>query len=365
MNQSLEQLSTLQVISQQENSLAPLEMIERAQIDSQVATARRFPRILSQARRAMLDFATIDEETAGACIYALPRGGKTIKGPSVRLAEIAVSTYGNLRAGSRIVATVTDGPTPHVVVQAVAHDLQTNVAITIEKRRRITKKKSKETIDEDDINLAANACSAIAFRDAVFKVIPRAFINPVFEAAKRVAIGDAKSFGEQRAKVVARLNQMGVTEERILAAVDARKVDDIDGEKLETLIGMGTALKEGGTVEEIFPAPQKSPAQSQTLPAPTTPPTDQQQATAATTAPTEQPKNTGNQFCEALEKIVTDAGHNFELFRFWGIETGNLPPDAKDWKAFADVPPTIAKKLAAAKHGLLGGLKNAAEVGAQ
>ena len=170
-----------------------LESMERATVDMQISTAKRYPRTLSTVKADMLSFATLDEETAASCFYTLPRGGKIIQGPSVRLAEIAVACYGNMKIGTRIIECVTSGEAPHVVVQAVAHDMQRNVAVSIEKRRRIVGKKSKGgAIDEDDINLAANAGSAIAFRDAVFKVVPLALINPVFEAAKKVAIGDVK-----------------------------------------------------------------------------------------------------------------------------------------------------------------------------
>lgn len=248
MTQELEILPTAE-------SNGMLEAIERASIDMQITTAKKYPRSLSKVKADMTAFATLDEETAQSCFYTLPRGGRTIQGPSVRLAEIAVSCYQNLRAGARVISTVTHGDTPHVIVQAVAHDLQNNVAITIEKRRRITKKRSKDAIDEDDINLACNACASIAFRDAVFKVVPQALIKPVYENAKMVAVGDIKSLGKRRQQVVDRLKQMGVFEDRMLARVSARKVDDIGPEELATLIGLGTALKDGEiTLEDAFPA---------------------------------------------------------------------------------------------------------------
>lgn len=235
-------------------------VLERAAIDMQIATAHQYPRTLSRVKADMLSFATLDEETAATCFYTLPRGNKVIQGPSVRLAEIAVSSYGNLRAGARVIETVSEGPNPHVVVQAIAHDLEKNVAVTIEKRRRIVgKKKNAGKIDEDDINLACNACAAISFRDAVFKVVPLALIKPVYEAAKKVAVGDVKSLALKRTQVVERLKQMGATEERILAVCEVPKIDDIDMSKLELLIGLGTALKDGEiTLEDAFPPVTKA-----------------------------------------------------------------------------------------------------------
>lgn len=230
-----------------------IEAITRAEVDVSIATARKYPRKLHEVKQAMLGFATLDQETAEGCFYTLPRGGKTIEGPSVRLAEIAVSCYGNLQAGARIIAVVPSGEAPHVVVQAVAKDLEKNITISVEKRRRIVKKRSKDTIDEDDINLAANACSAICFRDAVFKVVPLALVKPVFEAARKVAIGDARTLNDRRARCLDTFAKMGVTKERVLAKMEVKSVEDITLDHLQTLIGLHNAIKEGEVnVDEAF-----------------------------------------------------------------------------------------------------------------
>jgi hypothetical protein len=234
-----------------------LEAISRAEIDMAIATARRYPQHqpgqLSTVKQAMMTFATLDEETAASCFYSLPRGGKTIQGPSVRLAEIALSCYGNCRAGSRIISTVSTGDSPHVVVQAVVMDLEKNIAVSIEKRRRIVGKKSRNgAIDEDDINLATNACSAIALRDATFKVVPLALVKPVFEAARRVAIGDAKTLNTRRQQCIDAFAKMGVTKERILSKMEVKAVSDITLEHLETLIGLFNAIKEGELIDDVF-----------------------------------------------------------------------------------------------------------------
>src|SRR5262245_41350484 len=115
---------------------AALEQLQRAEIDVQIATAKKYPRHIATVKQSMLGFATLDEETARGCFYTLPRGGKAIQGPSVRLAEIAVSCYKNIRVASRIIESVTDGSSPHVTVQAVCTDIENNITVAIEKRRR-------------------------------------------------------------------------------------------------------------------------------------------------------------------------------------------------------------------------------------
>jgi len=249
-----------------------VESITRAETDVAIATAKKYPRQLAQVKQSMLSFATLDVETAEGCFYTLPRGGKNIQGPSVRLAEIALSCYGNLQAGSRIIAVVPTGDTPHVVVQAVAKDLEKNITISVEKRRRIVKKKLREFIDEDDINLAANACSAICFRDAVFKVVPLALIKPVYEQARRVAIGDAKTLSDRRARCLDTFAKMGVTKEKVLARLELKSVEEIGLEHIEILIGLHNAIKEGEVnIDDAFaPTPaQQAAADQQHKPAAT------------------------------------------------------------------------------------------------
>lgn len=329
-----------------------LSAITRAEIDMQVATARRYPRVLSKVKQDMLSFATLDEETAQSCFYTLPRGGKSIQGPSIRLAEIAISCYGNLKAGSRPIQTVTTGDNPHVIVQAVAFDMERNTSISIEKRGRIFAKKDKgggyKKIDEDDINLAVNRCSAIALRDAVYKVVPMALIRPVFLEAKRVAVGDVKSLAAKREKVIERLKQMGATEDRILAVVEARKIEDITLDKLETLIGLGTALKDGETsLEEAFPVAVKLDDPKQTKEAVTTP-----EAGAKEEAKEESTKSQQLLLMEAVRK----GGFSFIELVEWCVASGNLdgPIETID-----DMPPEVATRLLGATTGLLKGLTEA------
>lgn len=316
-----------------------IEQMERAQIDMQIATAKRYPRNVARARDAITAMATMDEDTATACFYTLPRGGKSIQGPSVRLAEIALACYGNLRAGSRIVSSTTTGDTPHVVVQSVAHDLESNVAVTIEKRRRITPRKDREGntfVDEDAVNLAVNACSAIAFRDAVFKVIPRAMVTPALDAARKVSVGEARSFVVNRSRVIKRLNQMGVTDDRILAVVGADSISDINAEMLADLIGIGTSIRDGATtIEEAFPEvekPNKKAEQQQ--PAETKEPEPAPPVVMDKPEPKASPQNDLAAVCERR-------GVNFDTWLAWA-QTG-FGNEVKNADSFETVPDSVAK----------------------
>jgi len=230
-----------------------LEAQERAQIDIQISTAKRYPRQLSLVKQRMLSYATLDEETAAGCFYTLPgrKGGdgKPLQGPSVRLAEIALASYQHICAGSRIISD--DGK--FITAQGVVHDLENNVRISIEVKRRVTTKDGNRYSD-DMIATTGNAACSIALRNAAFRVIPLALVKPVYEAAKKLAIGDAKSLVQRRASCLEHFAKLGISKERVCAAVACRSAEDIQIDHLETLMGYATAIKDAETtIDAVFP----------------------------------------------------------------------------------------------------------------
>jgi hypothetical protein len=233
--------------------------IAREEIICQLDAAHRYPRSVSRFLKESCGLATLTREVAESCMYSLPRAGKAIVGPSVRLAEIVASSYGNLQVGSRIVAV----EEKEVVAQGLAWDIERNVRCVTEVRRRITNKFGKR-YDDDMITVTGNAAASIALRNAIYRVVPRAYVDSIFEKVRKVAIGDATTLSATREKVLSRLLKMGVTQDRVLARLEIRGVDDITAEHLEALIGFGTAIKDGGTsVDEAFPPVAANPPPEQ------------------------------------------------------------------------------------------------------
>ena len=225
----------------------------RQEIDIQVATAHRFPRSIKSFKQAALEMATLDIETAAGCFYALPRGGKTIEGPSVRLAEIVLSAWGNIRADARVIDV---GPT-QITAEGMCWDLEKNVAVRVQVKRRITDKHNNR-YPEDMIVVTGNAACAIALRNAVFKVVPMMYTKDIEAKAREVAIGDASTLSTRRAECIAAFGKMGVTQDRVLSAIGKAGIDDVTLDDLGTLRGMFTAIREGDTtVDEAFPVAPK------------------------------------------------------------------------------------------------------------
>lgn len=226
-----------------------LAEITKGEINMQVATAKRWPRVLSKFKEKALSLATLDRETATSCYYKLRRAGKAIEGPSIRLAEICTTAWGNLRAGARVISI----DEKHVTSQGVFHDLEHNVQVSMEVKRRITDKEGRRFSD-DMIVVTSNAANAIAFRNACFKGIPYSYIHDIYIKVKAVARGDVKELGTRRTEALAKFAEIGVNEKRVLTFLRRPKTTDIDLSDLEDLFGIYTAIQDRETtVEEQFP----------------------------------------------------------------------------------------------------------------
>jgi hypothetical protein len=229
----------------------------KAEIDMQIATAKAYPRSIKTFLNKVESMATATPTVAESCTYALPRKEKKdgkwetkfIKGPSVRLAEIVAASYGNLRAGARVVNN--DGR--FITAQGICHDLETNSMVTIEVKRKITGKDGKP-FSEDMQVVTGNAACKIAYRNAVFTTIPAALMIEVYEKIQEVAKGTASTLLQRRDKAINFFKAKGVKDEQLCEVLEVKAIEDIDLDKLEILTGFKMALmNEETTIDQLFP----------------------------------------------------------------------------------------------------------------
>ena len=257
------------IIVEEQNALAELPKeftgqhsslavsLARAEVDQQITTAHAYPRSITRAVQNIMTLATLDERSAEECVYALPRAGKAIKGPSVRLAEIIASQWGNCRVGARVVHV--DRIEKYVEAEGVFHDLETNTATTARVRRRISGKNGR-VYDDDMIVVTGNAACAIAKRNAILGAVPKAVWRKAYDSVEAVLVGDVKTLAERRDGAMKAFAAFGVKPDLVFAALGIGGVDDVTLEHISTLIAMHSALKSGeATVEEMFPAQAAKP----------------------------------------------------------------------------------------------------------
>jgi hypothetical protein len=222
----------------------------RAEIDTQIETAKRFPRSIQRATGAILTLATMDEETAAECNFALPRGGKPILGPSIRLAEIIQQCWGNCRVSARVVNV--NHEEKWIEAEGIYHDLETNSATAARVRRRIADR-SGRLFNDDMIIVTGNAACSIAKRNAILAGVPKSVWRQAYDASRKVVAGDVQTLSVRREKAVSAFSNFGVKPEQVFAAIGVAGNDDITLDHIPILRGMFAAIKNGeATVEEVF-----------------------------------------------------------------------------------------------------------------
>lgn len=242
--------------------VASLDRAERANIDIQVSTAKQYPRSISRCANNAVAIATMDKDTAQSCGYALPRGGKPITGPSVHLAKIIAQQYGNLRAEAKVVE-ITD---KQVVSRGTAWDLENNYAVSFEVRRSIIGRNGNRFSD-DMITVTGNAANSIAYRNAIFGIVPKSITDKAYKAAQHLITGDLsdeeKLIKRRDGAIKHFVDNYAISEEEVIKLCGKHTVNQIQADEIALLLGFAQSLKDGDTtVEELMAPFRKSKAKT-------------------------------------------------------------------------------------------------------
>lgn len=253
-----EQNNTQDVVERTE--IVPVEVnalavMERAEIDSQIATAKQFPRSLATFIKQAKDMVSVDEETAESCIYRRPVGkeGNQVvyaEGESIRMAEMVAACYGNLRVS----AVITEMTPRYIKAVGFAHDLEKNYAAKSEVVES-TVTKQGVPYSERMRMVVAKATLKKAMRDAIFSVVPKSLFKSVTNLAREIAFGKTQMpLDKRREGLMQWIAKIGIDQDRLFAALGIKGVEEIGIEQLEILTGLKTAIKDGDcSVEEAFP----------------------------------------------------------------------------------------------------------------
>lgn len=232
-----------------------LDAVTRAEIDIQISTAHAYPRSITRVVRNVNGLVSMSKESAEGCVFSLPRGGKPIVGPSIRLAEILFSQWGNCTGGSRVVEV--NKREGYIEAEGVFHDLETN-AKTVRRVRRSIKGRNGQVFSDDMIVVTGNAAGAIAFRNAVLAGVPRAVWSEAYDQAERLIKGDEKTLSESREGAMKAMAAFGLTAEEVCAFLGVDGLLDVGLDDIVTLRGLHNSLKEGSIDPETIRAEVQS-----------------------------------------------------------------------------------------------------------
>jgi len=236
-------------LSDMDSSLAV--QLSQAEIDQQITTARKYPRSIDRSVKAITELATYDPETAQECIYNLPRGkgadAKVISGPSIRMAELIAQQWGNNRSDARVVHI--DRKEKYVEAEGVYHDLETNVAVRVRVRRRISDKYGK-IYNDDMIIVTGNAACSIALRNAILRGVPKPVWRSAYDKAQAVVRGDERTLQTRRGQLLDAFEGLGVTNAQVYQLAGVAGPRDIGLDQLVYLAGIFTAIRNNEVTAE-------------------------------------------------------------------------------------------------------------------
>lgn len=227
----------------QANSLMAAESMKGvAEVQAAVMMAKRFPRDQFTAFNRIMT-ACDRKSLAESAVYAYPRGGQAVSGPSIRLAEAIAREWGNLDCGIRELSRDKEKS----VCEAFAWDLETNVRFTRifeVPHERHTKSGSYKLTDPRDIyeNVANNGARRL--RACILEAIPGDITEKAVSKCKETV---TKKTGEpivdRIRKMVVAFSGLGVTQAHIEKRLK-HTVDSTNEEELFDLITVYNSIKD-------------------------------------------------------------------------------------------------------------------------
>lgn len=217
-----------------------VEAIERADIDTQIATAKRFPRDIDVSVARAKDLACRNRLLASSCTYAIKRAQKNIIGGSVRLAEVMAPAWGNLRYGGRLV----DIGERFIIAQGICQDTETNSTVALHVIRSIIDGNGQR-YNEDMIRVTAQAAIMIGLRNAIFTIIPKAYVEEVRLAAQKVARGEEEGLEVRLQKALTYFEQFGISKEQVFTTLEVSGSKEVTWIHIDLLGAYAISIETG------------------------------------------------------------------------------------------------------------------------
>lgn len=214
-----------------------------AEAQGKLLIAKRFPRNTAKAFADMMESCS-RVSFATQAMYSYPRGGQTVSGPSIRMAEELARNWGNIEFGTRELSR-RDGESE---MEAYAWDLETNLVRSIKftvKHLRDKKGGAVALTDERDIYEVTANMGGRRVRACLLAVLPPDYVDSaVQECAKTLAGGNQEPLVDRVKKMLVTFAKWNVTSEMIEARI-GKKVEEVFAEDMVELISIHNSIRDG------------------------------------------------------------------------------------------------------------------------
>ena len=237
-----------------ENPQTQIEISRAIQeVQGAILVAQKCPRDEVRAYKKIIDSAK-RKSLAESAVYAYPRGGQIIKGPSIRSAETIAKYWGNLDYGIKELSQ--DNKNHVSEVMAYAWDLETNTRqckVFKVSHTRIAKGIIKTLTDPRDIyELVANQ-GARRLRACILGIMPSDIVEDFINECEKTLAGDnSKPLKERIKEMVKAFEALGVSQDMIEKRIGCR-ADSFIEKQLVDLRAIYKSIKDNfQTIDNFF-----------------------------------------------------------------------------------------------------------------
>lgn len=221
-----------------------------AEAQGQLILAKRFPRDLNGAYAELMEACKLPA-LAEVAFYTLPRGNKSVTGPSIRLAEEIARVYGNFQYGHRELSR----DDKKSEVEVYAWDMEKNnyskrqitVMHVMDTRDGPRKLRDQKDIDDKIANVASKQV-----RGRILALVPKWLSEAaIAECRKTLAGTNDMPIGERVRKMTQAFAKFGVTVKHLETYL-GHSLDAVDTDEIADLTGIFNAIKEGAKIADYF-----------------------------------------------------------------------------------------------------------------
>lgn len=219
------------------------------EVQAALVIAKKFPRSQSTSFQSIMESCQ-RPFLAEQAMYAYPRGGQVVTGPSIRLAEVLAQQWGNIECGIRELSQ--EGGVSEV--EAYAWDYQTNFRcnkVFHVVHERHTKQGKKRLTDPRDIyELVANQ-GARRLRACILAVIPGDIVEAAVNQCEKTLSSGKEPIADRIRKMIAKFNELDIKVEHLEERL-GHKLEVTGEAELVNMTAIYKSIKDGMASREDF-----------------------------------------------------------------------------------------------------------------
>ena len=243
---------------------AGLSQRQVAEAQGQMVIAKKFPRDQNAAYQRIMT-ACKRRSLAEQATYKFPRGGTSVEGPSIRLAETIAQNWGNLDFG--IIEIEQRAGESTMIAYCV--DLETNVRsqqVFQVKHQRRARGENQDLDDPRDIyEMTANQ-GARRLRSRILAIVPGDIVEAAVEACAKTLASSDEPIEDRIRKMLSAFKEFGVSQAMIEARL-GHKIEATTEKEIVDLLGIYRSLRDNMSGREQWfdleaegaPGKQKAP----------------------------------------------------------------------------------------------------------